>query len=282
MKKLIVNPLVLIAFACMAVTSCKKENTNEQESSATEVSKDNAQAENVYDDVAQQVDETAMRSVYLDPQTTLSSTTGCPAVTIDYPNSTTWPKVVTIDYGTSNCITTNGVSRRGQIIATFSGPYRATGTVISITFNNYFVNDNHVEGLKTITNAGLNTNGQMFWNINVQNAKITRTDSSYVTWNSTRVRTWIAGQTTYGVRADDVFEISGNATGSNSNGNSFTATITSPLYVAFNCRWIESGVISLTPSNRPARTIDFGTAGNCDDQATVIVNGNSYQITLRN
>lgn len=282
MKKLIVNPLVLIAFAYMAITSCKKENTNDQESSATEVSKDNAQAENIFDDVAQQVDETAMRSVYLDPLTTLTTTTGCPTVTIDHPNSTTWPKVVTIDYGTSNCINTNGVSRRGQIIATFSGPYRATGTVISISFDNYFVNDNHVEGLKTIANAGLNTSGQMFWNINVQNAKITRTDSSYVTWNSKRVRTWIAGQATNGVRADDVFEISGGATGSNSNGNSFIATITSPLYIALNCRWIESGVISLTSSNRPARTIDFGTAGNCDDEATVFVNNKSYQITLRN
>jgi hypothetical protein len=282
MKKLIVNPLLLIAFSFLAISSCKKEDTSEQESSATEASRDNAQAENVFDDVSQQIDETAMRSIYLDPQTTLSSATGCPAVTIDFPNTTTWPKVVTIDYGTSNCTNTNGVSRRGQIIATFSGPYRATGTIISITFNNYYVNDNKVEGLKTITNGGLNSSGQMFWNINVQNAKITRTDSSYVTWNSTRVRTWTAGQSTYGIRLDDVFEVSGSATGGNSNGNSYTSTITSPLYIAFNCRWIEAGIIKLTPSNRPARTIDFGVAGNCDDQATVVVNGKSYAITLRN
>lgn len=283
MKKLISTSLGVFALLLLVIVGCRRNNSDtETMTTATQTSTDNSQAENTYDDAGAQVDDAAMRSAYLDPQSTLTPSTSCPTVTINHPDTTTWPKVVTIDFGTTNCTGSAGNARRGQIIATFSGPYRATGTVITITFNNYYVNDNHVEGIKTVTNAGLNSLGQMYWTVNVANAKITRTDGTFVTWNSTRTRTWVAGQATIGNITDDAYQITGSATGSNENGNSFKATITSPLYLAWGCRWIEAGTIQITPTGKATRTIDYGTASNCDNQATVTINGTVYTITLRN
>lgn len=278
MKKLIFNSILLSAIAIFTFSGCRKDAVDND----TTAPSDNAQAENTFDEASRSVDDVAMSTVYLDPSSTGTLSASCPVVTIDHPDSTTWPKVVTIDFGAINCIGSGGNARRGQIIATFSGPYRAAGTVISITFNNYYVNDNHVEGIKTITNAGTNSQGQIYWTIVVQNAIITKTDGSYITWNSTRVRTWVSGQNTAGNWLDDAYEITGNASGSNSNGGVYTANITSPLYVAWGCRWIEAGIIDVTPSGKSTRTIDFGMAGNCDNDATVTVNGKIYNIKLRN
>ena len=56
--------------------------------------------------------------------------------------------------------------------------------------------------------------------------------------------------------------------------------ITSALRKEIGCRHIVSGSLALTPSGKPTRYVDFGT-GACDDQATVTINGNVYNITLR-
>lgn len=277
MKNTIVSFLVVFAFTSLLLNGCKKD----QNDSDTAVAADNAQAENTYDDALRAVDDAALSSMYLDPSSTGTLSVSCPTITIDHPDATTWPKVVTIDFGSTNCIGSQGKSRRGQIIATFSGPYRAAGTVIGITFINYYVNDYHVEGIKTITNGGTNSNGQMFWAVVVQNAKITKTDGSFITWNAVRTRTWVAGQNTIANWTDDAYEITGNATGSNSSGVSYVAEITSPLYIVYGCPWIEAGEIKITPLGKDMRIINFGTVGNCDNDATVTIKSNVYNIKLR-
>lgn len=79
-------------------------------------------------------------------------------------------------------------------------------------------------------------------------------------------------------KMDDVYEITGSASGSK-NGNSYTMTIIQPLVRALACNWISSGKMEIQPSGALLRTIDFG-AGTCDDQATVTIAGTVYNITL--
>ena len=86
---------------------------------------------------------------------------------------------------------------------------------------------------------------------------------------------------------DDVFQVEGTANGHSKNGNLLVAwesTITKPLIKEFTCRWITKGRVKIirASSNTAASGIgylDFGT-GNCDNQATVTINGVSHQITL--
>lgn len=277
-KGILKSVLILLAISVMG-SGCKKNNTDDLETDL-QVSRDNATSQNMTDDVLQQIDDAAMRTTAIDPQSNLNTSGSCPTITVATTNGN-WPKTVTIDYGITNCIGNGNVLRRGKIIATFTGPYRQASTVITIGFDNYFVNDNQITGSKTITNLGNNAANQMQWNIIVNQLKITRPDGSFITWDANRTRTWVLGQNTTQVRNDDAFEITGTLSGSNSNAQSFAANITLPLYVAWVCNYIEAGTIEVTPTGKATRTINFGTAGVCDNQATLTVNGNNYNITLK-
>jgi hypothetical protein len=82
--------------------------------------------------------------------------------------------------------------------------------------------------------------------------------------------------------------ITGSASGTTAAGNSYTANITSQLIRDFSCTpnsaqqhrhpFIQ-GTFQFTPSGKPTRTVDFG-AGTCDLNATVTINGHTYNITL--
>ena len=110
--------------------------------------------------------------------------------------------------------------------------------------------------------------------------KFTRIDSTWFSWNSQRTRTMIAGFNTPLYWLDDVYLVSGGANGTNNAGVSRTWQITTPLRRALNCHWFESGIVVITPANKPVRTVDFGN-GNCDNEATVTINGHSWTITLQ-
>ena len=82
--------------------------------------------------------------------------------------------------------------------------------------------------------------------------------------------------------SDDVYSITGSASGTTSNGNTFSSVITSPVIrkMLIGCRrHFVQGKLEHTPGGKATRYIDFGN-GACDDQATVIINGNTYTINL--
>ena len=52
--------------------------------------------------------------------------------------SNTFPKIVTIDYGTG-CVGQNGLTKKGKIIINVSGDMRVTGNTRTITFDNFYI-----------------------------------------------------------------------------------------------------------------------------------------------
>jgi len=187
---------------------------------------------------------------------------------------------ITVKFGTTNCTCNDGRTRRGNLMITYSGKYRDSLTTITIQPQNYFVNDNQVNGSKTIKNKGHNSSGHLVYDISA-GLQITKPGGGVIIWNCTRQREWITGESTL-VWYDDIYSITGTASGSSANGSSFNSTITKALIrnMQLSCRrhFIE-GTIVHTPSGKPDRIIDFG-AGACDDQATVTINGTVYNITL--
>jgi hypothetical protein len=125
---------------------------------------------------------------------------------------------------------------------------------------------------------GKNQNNQTYFNISVSGA-IYKANGGTITWNSTRVRTWIAGESTTLNWMDDEYHITGSGNGTSANGTQFNVVITQALHVKLNCPRIVSGTVDITPSGKPTRTLDYGP-GTCDYNATVTINGNVYNITL--
>ncbi|NVO04014.1 MAG: hypothetical protein HXX09_15060 [Bacteroidetes bacterium] len=251
--------------------SCNKDESDKDQLAA----QNNSDAENAFSDVFKQID-------IVSKDTTLgvlgTINISCATVTMS-PIGLTYPKTITIDYGTTNCEGTDGRFRRGKIIAVTTGKYRDSLTSITVTFDNYFLNDNKVFGTKTITNKGRNTLGNMFWTIKVENAGVI-TEKGTIAWNSVRTREWIAGENTLNNYFDDGYSITGNGSGVTTDGNSFVITITKALKASLSCMWLTCGTVEITPQGLSTRIIDFGN-GTCDREATVLINDETYNIVLK-
>lgn len=288
------------------ITACKKSRMNKETTSEA----DNSTAESMFDDVGKTTDQVADDENLDGSQKTgapaeylFASTTCTPVITINPPAwdtatgqwNPTFPKTLTIDFGTAGCLGADGKTRKGKIIVTTTGKYRDAGTVITTTLDNFYVSDNgtdfyHIEGTRTVTNQGNYT-----FSVVVSGAKITHPDGTFLTWESTRTRTWIEGMNTGFLSLksdstccmwwtgilDDVYSVTGSGSGVNRDGIAFTVTVTEALRVQF-CGYkveVTDGVVEIQPDGLKKRTVDFGD-GTCDNSATVSVGNKTKTIQL--
>lgn len=274
----------ILTFGFFFLSSCKKDKID----SDTTSSEDNSLVENMFEDVFKVVDET-LKTNDLDGTKSYfyhHNYGDCASVTIDPAGRGVFPKTITIDFGDTNCVGDNGVSRRGKIITTITDYYRNAGSVRTTTFDNFYINDYKVEGTKTVTNEGRNEAGHMYYTIEVSNASVTSPEGEEITWQSNRTREWIEGEETTvltdGLNGilDDVYLITGASSGVNRFGKSYNITITKALRVEADCFWISEGTKEITPEGKKTRTIDYGD-GTCDFNATVTIDGKTHDIILR-
>ena len=254
-KKISTFIAVAVIGSSLLFTSCKKDASKDSD---VESAENNSLAEASFNDVTTISDQAAIGgSVNMrladGSREDGSLGSGCATVTID---TVSTPHIITIDFGSSNCVCNDGRTRRGKILLSYSGRYREAGTAISITFNNYFVNDNQLTGTKTITNQGLNNAGNLVYKIDVNGQVIKANGGGTISWTSSRQREWTAGASTPLVWSDDAYSITGTASGTNASGKSYTINITKPLVRKMSCRWFESGTLDVTPEvNLHARLI---------------------------
>jgi hypothetical protein len=190
-----------------------------------------------------------------------------------------FPKTITIDFGTHNCTDIYGITRRGKLIVNCSGRYRDAGTVISISTDEYHVNNYKIEGDKTITNEGFNNNNNTYFTSNIIDGVINYPNGDLATFESNRIMEWVIGESSDGILGilDDEYDITGTSTGTNRNGRKYNATITSPLRLSILCNWVKQGTLELQPENLYSRIVDFGD-GSCNSEIMVDINDNIYTI----
>ncbi len=271
--------LTAVAIVGILFASCKKKTQDETDKDTT-ASSDNALAEGTYNDVHNIADQASAGTLssYLAPSTSNEKglLSACATVVID---TAVNPHTITVNFGATNCLCNDGRYRRGIVNVSYSGHYRDSASTHTISFTNYFVNDNQVMGTKTVTNNGHNSSHHLTFSIQVNGTIIKANNGGTITWTSTRTREWVAGESTPWNWTDDEYLITGTATGTNALGNSFTAATTSALDIKMNCHYIVAGGFQITPSGKATRYVDYGN-GTCDDQATVTINGTVYNITL--
>jgi hypothetical protein len=275
----------------LLITSCKKDKEKDPEPQpdySTNSTVDNWMAESMFEDVRKVVVEVVDDEGKSATQKSSFTFGNCATFTITpaWNDTLTWPKTLTIDFGTTNCMGNDGRNRRGIITVTISDRYRNPGSVLTVQLQNYHVNDHKIEGTKTITNNGRNSSNNLSFTVNVTNGKITFPNNGGVTtWSSIRTNEWIAGESTnlftHGVAGicDDVYLITGNANGINRLGKSYTMQITNPLRKEICCRWLVSGTINITPSGLPTRILDFGT-GTCDNNASITIGSSTFNFMM--
>lgn len=264
--------LAAMAIGTLTFSSCNNAAIEEEAGTDQAVATDSEEGETISSEASNIADGAARgtsivgRSSAADGGYELLS--NCATISHD---TTTTPRSLVIDYGTTNCLCNDGKNRRGRILVSYTGRYFEIGSVKTMTFDNFYRNDKKVEGTRKITNNGLNSSGRMNWTIVATNMRVTRPDGTTHTWNSTRNREMLAGYDTPAM-SDDEYQVTGNGSGTNARGINYTAEITTPLHRMMSCRWFDKGIMTLTRNNGSSRTVDFGD-GTCDDQATITVTG---------
>lgn len=271
---------IVLSFFSIAIlfSACKKD---EDEVKAAEVTADAIEDNATFENGLNGIENVSVDAVDKESDSTTYEFQNCAKITV----TPTWssgifPKTIILDFGDSNCLGIDGNYRRGNISITLTGLYRDSGTVMTTTLDNYYQNDNKIEGKKTKTNLGRNERGNLVFDVAVENGLITTANSYRISWRSNRTVEWIAGESTLLTIFDDEYEIDGAANGLTRNGGLYTMEIIEKLNIKLNCRWIRSGRISIVPENFSARTVDYGN-GTCDRLATYTVNGKDFQFIMR-
>jgi hypothetical protein len=276
MKKITIIAGFILAISFLG---CKKETTETKDTDQISF-RDQAYADATFEEVSHIADDAynnnGQMSIYKSGESNYEVLSGCATVTIDTSSN---PKKITINFGSTNCLCQDGRQRRGKIIVSFTGKYKQAGTVITHTFDNYYVNDNKIEGSRVVTNQGLNSYGQIYYSVVVNGTIALADNEGVITYQSNRVRTWLVGYNTQTL-LDDTYGIDGTGNLTASNGIQVTFQTLTQLVKKLTCRRLVQGQLKITRTSKPDATIDFGN-GTCDDIATVTVNGISRTVFLR-
>jgi hypothetical protein len=180
-----------------------------------------------------------------------------------------WPRNWTLDYGTENCECFTGNMKRGVINVSVSDWWKNEGSLKEITFVDFNMNDNKMEGVKTTLNTGLNESGNLTFTKNVTDAKLTYADETSMTWSCEKYSEQVEGGETV-LFADDVWAVTGGGAGVNLDGNSYTMGITTALVYNNGCFYPVSGIMEISTEGEELKVINYGD-GECDNIITVTI-----------
>ena len=283
-KQNLLSMLVIAAGFTFFGTSCTTTESNAATDAAlTTTATDEAQAASLSDVVINVADaniNTLAANGYSIPQDVKGTfDTSVMTITIDKPDSTNFPKIITIDYGTTGYIVSRNDTLKGKIIVTISGKLWKSGSTKTIRLVDFYVNDNNIKGVKVITDNGLNAANDPSMTEDVSDT-IIRVDKSTIIRNSTRTRVRIDDNGTPKIFWDDKFSITGSTSGINAKGVAYTVAITNPLIIYNNYKFFVQGTITITTQSRSA-ILDYGD-GTKDNKATLTINGVTKNIKLKN
>ena len=271
-------------FSCQKDGSTTNNNTSVTEEQATTYSEESTQAEVSFDDAEDvattAADEECNASVYgingrfLPLFIELRASIGdCAEITVT-PNDSTYPKTITIDFG-SGCLGRDGKFRSGAIIVHLTAPLRRPGSVVTITFTNYYVNRVHLEGSKIISN--LSDPPLHKWRVEVVGGKVTFPTGRGYSYQSIKTKTQVEGMDTR-IVLDDVYEITGRSQTEFNSGLTITLNTETPLVKKVVCPWISDGKLKIKINDRVIY-LDYGIpgSGQCDNKALLTWNNGSDQ-----
>ena len=309
MKTLSINKIrltSLVTFFAVILYSCQKENNLSNSSTpavteqdAANLSDEGTQADASFDDVADvsmvAADEEDNASTLGDngarPEGEMGRPTetdglfhpffhelraiigDCATITVT-PNDSTYPKTITIDFGDS-CVGRDGKLRSGSIVLHLTGPIRRSGSVLTITLVNYYLNHIHLEGTKIISN--LSDGNTIQFTVEVVGGKVTFRSGRGYSYESFKHKKQVAGMDSRTPR-DNVYQITGWAKVQFNNGKIVSIEIVDPLIKKVACPWITDGTLKIRINDRVLK-IDFGfpNNGDCDNKALLSWNNGNSQ-----
>ncbi|KAF2510848.1 hypothetical protein EYY60_10110 [Flavobacterium zhairuonense] len=244
------------------------------------------------DDIANQTDTTAVgASISIDAANEMDVNTGlsvtnssgtskpagavCATITV---SGTSYPKVYTVDYGTTGCID-NQLTRKGKLKLTLTGPVTTTGSKLTIERIDYSINGIKLEGTIEYTNTTTVATVPQFTR-KVTNGKFTDLLGRVYTNSGTYTVKQTAGVDTPFVLEDNVYEMTeGTHTVTTDKGATLTLTVQESLIKKYSCQYISKGKLKIEGGFLKG-VIDYGN-NDCDSKFTYThESGVSYNLQM--
>jgi hypothetical protein len=290
MKTKQITSVVVLGFVVAGITfsACKKSYTPSQQSNkAIETGLTNA-TNNVadFDNAASEDFDLAVN----DDEATASNARSPKCYMTTYsPEKGVYPYVKTVDYG-SGCTNALGVTKKGKVMVTYYDPGVSEKFSVT-TYDGFYINNVHVEGNVTI-NKSTNSSGQSVFQ-HITNKTLTSPDGDVNDWGANLDFTLIQGENTAD-KLDDIYQITGSAHGKETldgvEANNWKSDVDKSNVVIKpkSCtRRVKGGLIvsihvKVKGNNGDKKLdeyLDYGN-GECDDNATLTINGVSQPVTL--
>lgn len=273
MKTIAPKVIMLCSMFLFFFTSCEDNGTSDTETNYSEVDNTRAaKADNAIEGTLNIMEQAFEENEGLSRSNSSSLFPDCTIITIILNGNT---GIIILDFGDS-CQLNNGNIVSGKIILEFGAFIGGTRT-INYTFENYYYNNNGVEGGGEIFReiANLNGNPQSTVNetilVSFPNTEVTATRVGL------RVAEWVEGVRS-GTWQDNVYNITGNWNTTFTNGFHRSGNVTEKLVRKLSCAYIVSGVIELEQEGFIGE-LDFGD-GTCDNVAILTINGQEILIYL--
>ncbi|MBA1340580.1 MAG: hypothetical protein C5S40_00360 [ANME-2 cluster archaeon] len=187
-----------------------------------------------------------------------------------------------IDYLHYYNLCPDGKIRKGVITATLNKDFVETGAAADLSFSDYTVDGLRLEGDNVISNSGLSASMFQMYEHSGPSDTLTLIDTLGgelpFYWESQKTFIYVEGMETPLDYSDDLFEISGESSGSDVNGVDFSAYTDEVLGNYFNCRWIRTGTTTLSTPGLDIKTgyIEYIGEDSCTSKVMYFFNGNPF------
>ncbi len=198
--------------------------------------------------------------------------------------------IITIDYGTTG-VTTEGVTRKGKIIVTYSGRRLDIGATRTITFSNFSRNSVMIAGsyMVTVQDTSVTSFDITATFKHVSQLTLTFPDNTTLTRNASFTAVWDY-KTGTPTQSTITHKAGGTVQGTTRKGATYAMAIVTDLIYRWDCfaagmflPFSGSKTITVTSaagSTPVVYTLSYGSGGNCTNSYTVMVNGKSKTITV--
>ena len=197
-------------------------------------------------------------------------------------NDTSNQDTLIINFGEDNFLHLGHI-KRGEIIIIYNKFLYDNGANISTTFTDFYINNNLVQGNIVLSNIGFNENENLEFSLEINNLSL-NTENGIINLSGNYNKEMVEGFSTQYQYLDNVYHVSGNASGNSVNNNSFNINISDSIIYNLSCFQTSSciitkGLTQVNPSIYDQRILDYGN-GNCDCEISAIIEEENYPLII--
>ena len=188
-----------------------------------------------------------------------------------------------INFGEENYLHL-GHLKRGEIISIYNKFIYNSTSQITTTFNNFYINNNLIQGKMYLENNGSNQNGFPEFSLTVDSMSMYTNNGSIDISNGNYIKQLVSGYNTQYQYLDNIYKLTGNAQGNSSNNNNFSLEISNSLNMNLSCFESSSCIITegtsrLIPDGYEERIINYGN-NSCDCDINAVIGEDIHPIII--